>query len=123
MKCPACDGSGEIDFPFSEEPEQCFKCEGSGYISLKEWAGWKWSKYRRYFLVECPACDGEGGEQHHVVGCYGGPFYECGYCDGACLISPWKWVKWHWWIAQPPKPIQKVKQIVIYAKHGEWINL
>jgi hypothetical protein len=59
--------------------------------------GWKWHHHRiryerfvksRKHQLPCLACRGAGGEYNIIDPEIGGPWEECGWCEGTGLMSP-----------------------------------
>jgi hypothetical protein len=53
------------------------------------WVPWQWFK--------CPACDGEGGETDYIDWETGGPWEECGICNGTGRTGIKMLFLWWWW--------------------------
>jgi hypothetical protein len=48
--------------------------------------------------MDCPVCDGEGGELEPVLDDGTGPFYPCTYCHRKGTVNPFKYLWWQWLI-------------------------
>ena len=64
------------------------------------WGAWRWPAdggprtLRRPFV--CPICNGMCGWTEWVCE-YGGPYYECGACNGHGVVSGrWVFERWFW---------------------------
>jgi hypothetical protein len=64
------------------------------------WRSWRMRVYDfliRHF-VECPCCNGEGGETEVITDDGRGPYYECGFCNGTGTVyNPIKRFRWWYW--------------------------
>lgn len=70
------------------------------------WNPW-YIKVRNWFLyhfIECPACNGEGGETEVILDDGSGPYYPCGYCnEKGVVLNPYKRILWWYWTLREKK--------------------
>jgi hypothetical protein len=58
-------------------------------------------RYRRRVLsmarkLLCQECGGSGGYRELVNYYIGGPWYDCGWCEGTGYLTPWLRGRWLW---------------------------
>lgn len=124
MYCPICDGTGDIDFPIGDDPEDCFRCDGSGQIGFTEWLRFHLPRKRHLpIYTDCPCCDGSGYREEEIgLYAHANLSRPCHYCDETGFVMWFAWLKWHYWIVSPPPPLWKLKQLSIWWRSGEWVK-
>jgi len=63
------------------------------------WYPW-YQRLAKWFydkLIECPACNGDGGETEVILDDGTGPYYPCEFCKQKGWVGPYKHILWWRW--------------------------
>jgi hypothetical protein len=54
----------------------------------------RWEQRVDKFDLICEECEGAGGWTEYIDRDIGGPWYDCGWCEGTGFVDPWRKSLW-----------------------------